>query len=167
MALSEEEFLTIATKINQVYRDKQPITKQGINIWYDLLSDLDAKTLNLAVSNYIKSNKYPPTIADLRNEYQLIIDKIARINNELKDIYNRTSGIYPDMYLNADENTRKKAAKDAQMAWWDLVKQKPIGERIAFALRIENTTNKYVRLVEADTNRQKIPTLAEFFRGAR
>ena len=167
MAMTKEEFSVIVIKINQAYRDRQPITKEGFDIWYDLLSDLNVKTLNMATSNYIRDNKYPPTIADLRSEYKRIVDHYSDMSKQLREIYDRTRGIYPDMHLKDDEETRQEAAKDAQQAWQDLIKEKPMEERIAFAKRIEEITNLYVRKVESDATRQKIPTLAEFFRGAR
>lgn len=165
--MTREEFATIVTKINQVYLDKKPITKEGFDIWYDLLSDLEAATLDAASSNYIRENRYPPTIADLRSEYQKIKDYLADVKSQLRAIYDRTRGIYPDTHLNDDEETRRAASEDAMKAWWDLVKEYPIDERIARAERIESVTNQFVRKVEEDENRKEIPTLADFFRGAR
>lgn len=166
MAMTKEEFAPIVIKINQAYLERQPITKEGFEVWLDLLKDLNANTLDVAASNYIRTNKFPPTIADLRTEYKKITDRLRSIENQLHEIYDRTRGTYPDMYLNSDEDIRSSAADDARKAWWELVKSSPIEERVARAERIEDATIRFVRCVEADTTRQEIPTLAEFFREA-
>ncbi len=38
----------------------------AVNIWYEFLKDLDYKTCNLAIQKYIMTNKFPPTVADIR-----------------------------------------------------------------------------------------------------
>lgn len=164
--MTKEEFAPIVIKINQAYLERQPITQEGFAVWLDLLKDLDANTLDIAASNYIRANKFPPTIADLRTEYKKIKDRLQSIENQLREIYDRTRGTYPDMYLNSDDAERNTAAVEARKAWWELVKSSPIEERVARAEQIEDATIRFVRCVEADTARQEIPTLAEFFREA-
>lgn len=155
--MTKEEFKTIAKSLELAYRRDQFFTEKAmLDEWLRLLSDLDATILAKAVDNYIQSSKYQPTIADIRGEYQKIIDHKREIYRELHEIYDRTRGIYPNSTDDAE----------TKQAWWDLVKQKPEEERIAYARRIENITNQYVLMVER-SDRETIPTITEFFRGAR
>ena len=39
---------------------------QTMDLWYQHLKDLDYKSLSAALSSWITTNKFPPTIADLR-----------------------------------------------------------------------------------------------------
>lgn len=38
----------------------------SVKLWYRMLQDIPYETLNLAVQRHISTNRYPPTIADLR-----------------------------------------------------------------------------------------------------
>lgn len=155
--MTKEEFKTIAKSLELAYRRDQFFTEKAmLDEWLRLLSDLDATILAKAVDNYIQSSKYQPTIADIRGEYQKIIDQRNAIIRELHEIYDRTRGVYPGS--NDDQETKQ--------AWWDLVKKKPEDERIEYARRIESITNRYVEAVER-SDRETIPSLTEFFRGAR
>lgn len=167
MGVTREEFASIVIKINQAYADKKPITKEGIDIWYELLNDLDARTLNAAANNYIMDNRYPPTIADLRQEYKHIKDHIAEINQQLREIYDRTRGTYPNVHLNDDEETKRKAAEEARDTWVSLIMKVPLEERVEYAKKIESAVINYVHSVEADPNRNKIPPLEAFFKGEK
>lgn len=154
--MTKEEFLPLATRINQAYPIKQPISREGFSVWHDLLNDLDVSTLTQAANNYIKKNTFPPTIADLRTEYGKIKDHLEAIKAELRTIYDRTRGVYP--YSNDDDETKE--------VWQTLVIQKPLEERIEYARRIEAAVNRFVREVEA-SDREEIPTLTGFLKGER
>lgn len=156
MVLTETGFREIVKRINHAYPEKSCITKDGLDIWYRYLKDLDEETLKTATDNYIKSSEFPPSIAHLRNECAKIDKHRADVNRELRVIYDRTRGVYPN---SADDD-------DTLKAWWSLIKQKPLEGRIAYALHIESVTLRYVRAIEA-SDRTEIPTLTEFFKGAR
>ena len=38
----------------------------SVNVWYEFLKDLDSKVCSVAISKYIMTNKFPPTVADIR-----------------------------------------------------------------------------------------------------
>ena len=151
--MTKEEFATIVIKINQAYKDKEPVTEEGFEVWYELLSDLETRTLNEAAKNYIKENRYPPTIADLRTEYAKIKNRVNDINRQLRQIYDRTVGIYPN---STDDDETKKV-------WMNIIRCKPLEERIEYAEKLERFTSRYVRSVE-DGNTEIVPTVTEFFR---
>lgn len=155
--MTKEEFKPIARSLELAYRRDQFFKDAAmLDEWLRLLEDLDALILEKAVDNYIKSNEYQPTIANIRTEYQKIVDQKRAVKRELLEIYDRTRGVYPG---STDDNETKKA-------WWELISTKPESEWVAFARRVEETTNKYVAMIE-QSNRETIPTITEFFRGAR
>lgn len=47
-------------------------TEQSIRLWYEMLKDLDYKDLAVALQKHITTNKFPPTIADLREACQTV-----------------------------------------------------------------------------------------------
>lgn len=69
--MSKSEFREMMELVKGAYGDRfQELTKKVLSVWYDCLSDLDGNRLLLAARKYIKNRQYPPTIADLRNEYR-------------------------------------------------------------------------------------------------
>lgn len=39
----------------------------SVKIWYQMLQDIDYKVANIAIQKYMLTNKFPPTIADIRD----------------------------------------------------------------------------------------------------
>jgi len=46
------------------------LTEEKLSLWAELLADLDYQATLTATKKYIQANKFPPTIADIRNYYQ-------------------------------------------------------------------------------------------------
>lgn len=165
--MTKDEFRPIVKKLKIAYRrDDFFADNDMIDLWYERLGNAEPEYLAKAVDNYIDKNSFQPTIADIIAEYKAIKDGISAVNARLREIYDRTRGVYPNIRLNDSEEEKKAAELDARNAWTALIMQKPFQERIAFAERVEQTTIKYVKMIE-ENGRNDIPTLAEFFRGAR
>lgn len=165
--MTKDEFRPIVKKLKIAYRrDDFFADNDMIDLWYERLGNAEPEYLAKAVDNYIDKNSFQPTIADIIAEYKAIKDGISAVNARLREIYDRTKGVYPNIRLNDSEEEKKAAELDARNAWTALIMQKPFQERIAFAERVEQTTIKYVKMIE-ENGRNDIPTLAEFFRGAR
>ncbi len=155
--MTKDEFRPIIKKLKIAYRRENFFNDEDmINLWYERLGDLKTAFLAEAVNNYIDANAYQPTIADIRAEYQKIEDHIRIINRELRTIYDRTVGTYPNSLDN----------KETQAAWWELIKGYPLEERIAAAEEVERMTIDYIREVER-SDRQEVPHITDFFKGAR
>ena len=166
--MTKVNFKKIVRELELAYIRDNFFKESGqIDLWYEMLGDVNEEILRSAIRNYIAKNVFQPTIADIKSEYNKIVDEYNTIKYQLKEIYDRTRGTYPDIHSNTDEETRERQRQEAMQAWWDLVKVCPLNERVRKAEEIESATIQFVRSVEADPNRQKIPTLAEFFRGAR
>lgn len=67
--MNQKEFLTISAMIKSAYPNANIMPdKNAINVWYAMLKDLDYKHANIAVMDHISSNKFPPTIAEIREK---------------------------------------------------------------------------------------------------
>lgn len=62
------EFCNLAATLKSVYPGSNIMpTKEAMNIWYQMLSDLDYNATSQAVKNWISTQKWAPTIADIRS----------------------------------------------------------------------------------------------------
>ena len=69
--MTQEEFYPIVQTLKAIYTDPKFMPDENsINVWYQLLKDLDAKLLMAAVAKYMQTEKFPPFPADLRRMLQ-------------------------------------------------------------------------------------------------
>ncbi len=62
-----DEFKLLAKSMKSVYtRDNFLPDAESIKIWFLLLKDIPYEVLNVAIQKYMMTNKFAPTIADLR-----------------------------------------------------------------------------------------------------
>ena len=62
-----DEFKNLVKGMKAVYTIERFLPDpESIKIWYSLLKDIPYNVLNAAIQKYMLSNKFPPTIADLR-----------------------------------------------------------------------------------------------------
>lgn len=65
--MTKEEFMVIAKTLKAVYTDPKFLPDMdALNIWYMFMQDLDYRTISNAIAKYISTNKWPPTVADIR-----------------------------------------------------------------------------------------------------
>ena len=68
--MSIDEFTTIVKTLKTVYADPKYIPNEdAVMIWYRLLKDLEYKRCSTAVATIMQTHKYPPTVAEIREEY--------------------------------------------------------------------------------------------------
>ncbi len=73
--MTRDEFKILAKALKAVYAQETFIPDQdAFNVWYSLLRDLDYKQATLAVQKYMVTEKFPPTIADIRTKASEIIN---------------------------------------------------------------------------------------------
>lgn len=74
-----EEFKNIVKAIRAAYTSC-PITSQEVfDMWYEMLNDCEYADVSMALKKHMKSNKFPPTIAELRGS----TEKKNKFNNFL------------------------------------------------------------------------------------
>lgn len=65
--MSLEDFLKISSILKAAYPSPNFLPNEyAVKLWHNLLKDLGSERLMTAATGYILTNKYPPTIADLR-----------------------------------------------------------------------------------------------------
>ena len=74
--MSFEEFKILVKGLKAVYSEPWFLPDaDAIKIWYQLLADLDYKTLSVAIQRYMMLNSKAPTIADLREMAAKVVTK--------------------------------------------------------------------------------------------
>lgn len=67
--MSREEFAIIVKGLKAVYTSANFMPdKDSFDVWFAMLGDLDYKVVSIAAQQYMMTEKFPPTIADLRNK---------------------------------------------------------------------------------------------------
>lgn len=65
--MERSEFSILVKTMKAVYSDPKFIAdKDAFNVWYELLKDIPYEICQAAIHKYMSINKFPPTIADLR-----------------------------------------------------------------------------------------------------
>ena len=79
--ISVQDFRTIVRALSAAYpRDNFIPDEYSFNLWYTRLQDIPYLTLKRAADNYIMTNRYAPTIADMRTYAQdmdIAVDMLA------------------------------------------------------------------------------------------
>lgn len=74
--MEREQFKVLVKGMKAVYTEPKFIPDaDAFNVWYSLLKDLDYDVANAAVQKYMLINKFPPTIADVREQSLSLISK--------------------------------------------------------------------------------------------
>lgn len=67
--MTSEEFIPLAKGMRAAYCAQSFLPdEEALKLWYRMLKDLDGKTVAAAVYKHISSCKFPPTIADIREQ---------------------------------------------------------------------------------------------------
>ena len=65
--MERSEFSILVKAMKAVYSDPKFIAdKDAFNVWYELLKDIPYAMCEASLHKYMATNKYPPTIADIR-----------------------------------------------------------------------------------------------------
>ena len=153
--MTQKEFMVIAAAIKTYYpRDNILPTKESVSLWYDCLNDLDFAKTQESLRVYVKSNIYPPTIADIRKHYNEIMEQEKGVRRELRRIYDMTVAIYPCA----------NCEPDVEKVYKNLISTWPENERLEAARKILHDASEYVRECELSED-GKIMKLADFLKG--
>lgn len=118
-----EEFLPIADAIRHYY-PKEPMmpNKEAVMLWYEELSDLDATATRVAIRKWAATNKWPPTIADIREQVTgMTTPKIKDWSEAFEDARRaiRRFGSYnPTDALNSLDDLTRETVK--RLGYYDL-----------------------------------------------
>lgn len=83
--MEREEFKVLVKGMKAVYAQATFIPDQdAFNIWYELLKDIPYSQANVAVQKYMLTEKFPPTIADIRAKAVEIVESRDSSMSELE-----------------------------------------------------------------------------------
>ena len=71
--MSKQEFATLVLAMQAMYGDEFIGTEEAMDVWFALLYDLDYKILSKALQKHMLTNKFKPTVAELREIYAGLI----------------------------------------------------------------------------------------------
>ena len=153
--MNKTDLAEVINIIKNTYGSRfQEFTKSAADVWFECLKDLNRDMLVNATYNYVKKNQYPPTIADLRHEYEALDDERRRKRVQLRDTYNSTLAIYPCAY---DEQP------EVDKVYKSILMEYPVEERQAVADKIYRKVDDFVRAWERKKD-PNIITLTEYLK---
>lgn len=71
--MSKQEFATLVLAMQAMYGDEFIGTEEAMDVWFALLHDLDYQILSKALQKHMLTNKFKPTVAELREIYADLI----------------------------------------------------------------------------------------------
>ena len=75
-----DEFRILAKGMKAVYPQPNFLPDMdAVNVWYELLKDIDYQVANMAIQMHAQSSKFPPTVAEIRESASKIV------HGEVKD----------------------------------------------------------------------------------
>lgn len=123
MLMTFEEFSRLGMAIKEFYpSDKVLQTEESVKLWFQQLKDLDYKFASVALSKYVATHKWSPTIADIRENYMDVTQGEAVDWGEgWKEVLHaiRRYGYMrePEALESMTETTREVVER---LGWWNL-----------------------------------------------
>lgn len=78
--LTKDQFKLLVAAMKAAYpSDKLIPDEDAAKIWYQMLKDLEYKSLSMALQKHMMTSPYPPTIADLRKHSTPEIDQMSEL----------------------------------------------------------------------------------------
>lgn len=83
--MERDEFKILVKSMKAVYAQPTFLPDQdAFNVWYALLKDLPYELASMAVQKHMLTEKFPPTIADLRAKANEVVEQPAEEMSELE-----------------------------------------------------------------------------------
>lgn len=121
--MTKDEFKILVKGMKAVYAQPTFIPdNDAFNIWYELLKDIDYKTCAVAVQTYMSTEKFPPTIADIRekaaNNAKVNELSEAEAWDKVRNAISR-SAYYADYeYMNLPDDIKRAVGSPSQLRIW-------------------------------------------------
>ena len=144
------ELNEIVKIFQKVYGDKFKIDQDGFNVWCDCLSDLRHDVAIKAAHEYVRKSQFPPTVADLRNEYNALWDEYKAMLRHVTENFDSAAGVYPNI-------TDEQRANGRRLFMMAVGAVQGNEQRERLSESISNRIKDYVREVEAGTDNTIIP----------
>lgn len=66
-----------------------------VNIWHEMIGDMEYGKAEIAVNSCINKCKFVPSIAEIREEYDYLVNSDASDKGKIKTYYQQSCGSYP------------------------------------------------------------------------
>ena len=86
--VSKQELATLVLAMQAMYGDEFIGTEEAMDVWFALLYDLDYKILSKALQKHMLTNKFKPTVAELREIY---VDLICPVISDWSEGWEQVS----------------------------------------------------------------------------
>lgn len=137
-----DEFKLLAKGMKSAYTSPNFLPDEySFKVWYGLLKDLPYKVVSMAVEQYIVTNRFPPTIADIRESATAMISEKPKSWDESWKWVCRCISLYglpneSKAYEDMDEYTREAVKR---MGWRNLcLSQNVSADRANYRMSYEN-----------------------------
>ena len=138
--MKRDEFIDIMSGIMEMYPGRfESVGNFAMEMWYEGLMDLDFSTTKKAIINHIKTSKFPPTVADIREQYAACKEARKEYITSLENIFKEIKEYYP----NGDEDG---SAESSYYCW--LCDVEPV-ERYRSANKLKAKVFDYVKKCES------------------
>lgn len=135
--MTKNEMIELVKWISKLYPNNKYIeTEEAFNAWYEIINELDYDLARKGITNYTKYGQYPPMIADIYREYNILAEEIEHTMDRVKQEYEIAMSYYPG---NNSMDT------DTRQVFLDRIKQYPQNEWIPRASRFRKVTINYVQ----------------------
>jgi len=128
-------------------------TPESVDIWYNLVYEWEYDICKQAVWDCIQKSNFPPSIAELKDAYDIRRSKHDELNRNIRDIYTEMENYYPECLRDKD---RIKTFRNA-------VKTVSNDKVIVYAKKIQTGVIERVRQAEKG-DIDSLPTLSECIR---
>lgn len=92
--VSKQEFVTLVLAMQAMYGTEFIGTEEAMDVWFALLHDLDYQILSKALQKHMLTNKFKPTVAELREIYADLIYPVISDWSEGWEKVSRAIGHY-------------------------------------------------------------------------
>ena len=92
--MTKQEFATLVVAMQAMYGEDFIGTEQALDVWYALLHDLDYQILSKALQQYMLTNKFKPTVAELREIYAELVSPVISAWSEGWEKVSKAIGYY-------------------------------------------------------------------------
>lgn len=148
--MNRDETKNLILRITQFYgRERFEMDKPKYEVWCECLSDLRADVADKALMEYVKNNKFPPTVADLREKYSELWEEYTAMIRHIGESFELASGCYPDI------TAEQRAA--GKKTFIEIVNRYPRESKERTANEISQRILRYVREIENGTDTRIMP----------
>lgn len=148
--MTREESKKLIYKISHFYgKERFEIDQTRFDFWCECLSDLRADVAEKALMEYVKNNKFPPTVADLREKYLELWEEYTAMIRHIGESFELASGCYPD--ITAEQRMAGKKT------FIEIVNRYPRESKEKAANEISQRILRYVREIEKGTDTRIMP----------